>query len=221
MRIQTWVRVSVIILASVGILCADTVVDSFNIGEPLANITWGTINDIGWYYTPSTSYTLDQIETIFNGGTNRTITVDVFTDTPANGGTSLGSATFDTINAQGTLDGPSFSGGIALTGGTTYFVALENIDGLGVNQVSFSTSNGENGPTGSVAPGTEWQDDGDQQFGTEGCSDLNNWFCKPEIEFLEQSSVSPVPEPRYGLFLVAAAGLLVALRARKQRSLPS
>ena len=116
---------------------------------------------------------------------------------------------------------PPHSGGIALTGGTTYFVALENIDGLGVNQVSFSTSNGENGPTGSVAPGTEWQDDGDQQFGTEGCSDLNNWFCKPEIEFLEQSSVSPVPEPRYGLFLVAAAGLLVALRARKQRSLPS
>jgi len=77
-------------------LYASTVYDSFNIGLPLQDGQNGDdccvfgIEDIGWYYTASTSYTLNQIETIFDTlGTNRTITFAVYTDRPANGGTLL------------------------------------------------------------------------------------------------------------------------------------
>jgi hypothetical protein len=95
---------------SSGLASALTVYDSYNIGLPLqdnqnadACCVFG-VADIGWYYTPSTSYTLTQIETIFDLlGTNRTITFGVFTNTPADGGVERGSATFATT--EGTLGG--------------------------------------------------------------------------------------------------------------------
>jgi hypothetical protein len=193
------------------------VVDAFNIGlqQPPPTV-WADITDIGWYYTPSTSYTLTQIETLFEtAGTDRTITFAVFTDRPANGGTLLGSATFATD--EGTLGGPVFTTGIPLVGGTTYFVGLENIDGLGVNQVNYDDpDNGANGPTGSVSPGTEWQDeDSSANFGTEGCSDTDDWFCKPEIEFLEANPTG-VPEP--DTFVLLAVPLAVAFVRRRIRA---
>jgi len=218
MQVRSWVRLALAFSLPVAVLSANQIVDSFNAGEPLAtNIVWSTITDIGWYYTPSTSYTLTQIETIFNGaGTDRTITFAVFTDLPATGGTLLGSQTFNSALAEGSFAGPTFTG-IPLTGGTTYFVALENIDGLGLNQVSFSTAGGVSGPAGSVSPGTEWQDtDSGAQFATEGCSDTTNWFCKPEIEFL-QANQSGVPEPNSFLLLgipVALAFFRSRLRSR-------
>src|SRR5580658_554347 len=101
MRIATALISSLLIPA--GLVSAETIYDSFNIGLPLQDDQNGDrcrvfgIPDIGWYYTASTSYTLDQIETVFDTlGTDRTITFAVFTDRPANGGTLLGSAGFST-----------------------------------------------------------------------------------------------------------------------------
>jgi hypothetical protein len=209
-------------LISAGLVSAESIYDSFNIGLPLQNGQNGDnccvfgIADIGWYYTASTSYTLNQIETVFDTlGTNRTVTVAVFTDRPANGGTLLGSATFAT--SEGTLGGPVFTTGIPIVGGTTYFIGLENVDGLGVNQVTFESTGVEGTPPGSVSPGTEWQDASTVgQFAVEGCSDTNNWFCKPEIEFLGPSA-SSTPEPGTLLLMMAPAALAFLRRIRRSR----
>jgi hypothetical protein len=208
MRIKSWMLLPLTILASAALLSADVVVDSFNTTDAESYLFWGD-TDAGWYYTPSTSYTLDQFETQFDaaatlsaGYGDRTVTVGIYTDRPANGGTLLGSATFNSADAEGSFAGPTFSSGIPLVGGTTYFVGLQNIYGLGLNQVDY-TQNGGDGPTGSVSPGTEWQDTNSlAQFGTEGCSDTNDFFCKPEMEFLKANPTSPVPEPANVSYLV-------------------
>jgi hypothetical protein len=218
-------RIAIALISSflipAGLVSAETIYDAFNIGLPLQDgqngdncCVFGPISDIGWYYTASTSYTLDQIETIFDTlGTDRTITFGVFTDRPANGGTLLESANFST--SEGTLGGPVFATGIPIVAGTTYFIGLENIDGLGVNQVTFESTGVEGTPPGSVSPGTTWADaTGLAQFGSEGCSDTNNWFCKPEIEFLGPSSA---PEPNTLLLIMAPAALAVLRRIRRPR----
>jgi hypothetical protein len=205
-----------------GLASASTVYDSFNIGLPLQQNQNGDnccvfgVADIGWYYTASQTYLLNQIETVFDTlGTNRTVTFEVFTDRPSNGGTSLGSATFAT--SEGTLGGPVFGSPIPITSGTTYFVGIENVSGLGVNQVTFESTGVEGTPPGSVSPGTTWQDaDGLKQFATEGCSDTNNWFCKPEIEFLGPSA--PVPEPNTFLLILAPAAFVIVRRIRLPRN---
>jgi hypothetical protein len=218
-------RAAIVLLSTLLIpagLYASTVYDSFNIGLPLQDDQNGDlccvfgITDIGFYYTASTSYTLTQIETIFDTlGTDRTITFGVYTDRPANGGTLLGSADFDT--SEGTLGGPVFGTGIPITSGTTYFIGLENVDGLGVDQVTFESTGVEDTPPGSVSPGTAWQDSGGALFQNEGCSDLDNWFCKPEIEFLGPS-VSAAPEPNSFLLLLAPAALAMIRRVRRPRN---
>jgi hypothetical protein len=98
MRVAVGLIVSFLIPA--GLASAAAIYDSYNIGLALQDNQGGDeccvygVTDIGWYYTPSTSYTLTQIETLFDTlGTDRTITFAVFTDTPANGGVELGSAT--------------------------------------------------------------------------------------------------------------------------------
>jgi hypothetical protein len=94
---------------------------------------------------------------------------------------------------------------------------LENVNGLGVNQVTFESTGVEGTPPGSVSLGAAWQDaDGLAQFGTEGCSDTNNWFCKPEIEFLGPSSAS-APEPNTSLLIMVPAALAVLRRIRRPR----
>lgn len=219
MRVAVGLILSFLIPA--GVASAAAVYDSYNIGLALQDNQGGDaccvygVADIGWYYTPSTSYTLTQIETLFDTlGTDRTITFAVFTNTPADGGLELGSATFATT--EGTLGGPVFGTGISLTGGTTYFVGLENVDGLGVNLVTYASTGVEGTPPGSVSPGTTWQDSSGAQFGTEGCSDLNNWFCKPEIEFLGPSAAAP--EPNTFLLIIAPAALAAVRRIRRRRN---
>jgi hypothetical protein len=194
-----------------------TVMESYNAGQPQAvNTFWG-VTDIGWYYTPMSSYSLDGMATVFTqstdpGDVNRVVTFAIFTDRPANGGTLMASGTFNTSTARGVYGGALFAP-VALTLGTTYFVALENVSHLGVDEVSFSTGGGNAGPPGSVALGSTWQDNGGAGFGTQG-SNGTTWFDKPVIEFLAPA-VGGAPEPGTWVLMAIPAALLY-LRLRKR-----
>lgn len=205
------------------------VVDSFNIGLPLQdnqngdNCCVNADTDIGWYYTPSTSYLLSGIVTIYDNlsSADPTVTFGVYTDRPSNGGALLGSATYTpaggTLGSQsGLVAAPVFAPGIPLIGGTTYFIGEQNIFHLGVSQVTFESTGVEGTPPGSVAPGATWGDiDGSHSFSASNCSDLNNWFCKPEIEFLTANSAA-TPEPPLSPGIGAAlAALAIAVRRRR------
>lgn len=217
MQIKFGVRFLFALLLPAAVLSGNQVVDSFNVGQPQAPNTFWGVTDIGWYYTPSTSYSLVQFLTEFTqstdpGDINRSVTVGIFTDRPAVGGVLLSSATFNSSVARGVLGGATFSTGIALTGGTTYFVGLENVSHLGVNEVSFNF-NGGAGPTGSVAPGATYQDSGGAAFGTQG-SNGTTWFDKPVMEFLGPNPVQGTPEPASFLLLTAPMALMLVRRFR-------
>jgi hypothetical protein len=81
------------------------------------------------------------------------VTVVIYANnTPANGGTLLGSFQFDSTIADGTLGGGSFSTPISLTAGNTYFVGFENVGpmGQGLMQTMWMTSESTLPPTRTV-----------------------------------------------------------------------
>lgn len=93
-------------------------------------------NEIGWYYTPAINYTLEGISTNF-GPTNSalvtpTITVQIQTERPINGGVVLGQGTFIGNSATGGPRGAMFPG-VTLAAGTRYFVDFMGINGMGLN----------------------------------------------------------------------------------------
>jgi hypothetical protein len=103
------------------------VMDSVNeFAPPHATDQWGGY-EVGWFYTPSSSYVLTGIETRFAGTDGRTCTLEFFQNGPPSVGGSvrLGSAAFATA-ATPTWSGVTFAGAIHLTAGSTYFVGLRN-----------------------------------------------------------------------------------------------
>lgn len=108
------------------------VIDSVNANRsPSANSFWG-VSEVGWFYTPTFSYTLNGINTKFGSGgfaNNRTVTVEIYNGAPS-AGTLLRSANFTALINQ-------FSGGtfasLNLTAGQNYFIGFRNVSSLGVN----------------------------------------------------------------------------------------
>jgi hypothetical protein len=212
-----------------------SIVDNFNAGQPQAsNIFWSPLTDIGWYYTPSVSYALTGIRTVFtqstgSGDVDRAVVFDLYNDRPANGGTLLGGGSASS-GPRGTYVGPDFAP-INLIGGVTYFVGLSNILNLGVNEVSFSSSGGNAGPPGSqtmtnpMSAASTWADsNGLAQFGTQASgtpvSSGPTWFDKPVMEFLKTDILS-TPEPStVSLLLIAllAGAALVPARLPNKSS---
>jgi len=119
-----------------------TIIDSINgSATPASNLENGVdygkpANDIGWYYTPTFSYTLDGIYSEFGQFSSNLatpmITVQIQTDRPVNGGVLLAQATFQGNSYDGGELGGTFSP-VLLTAGQTYFVDFMGMNGMGVN----------------------------------------------------------------------------------------
>jgi len=116
----------------------DNINGSATPGSNLTNtVTFdSSVTGVGWYYTPSFSYTLDGIFTNFGQASTTvvtpTITVQLQTERPVNGGTVLEQGTFQGNSASGGFIGTSL-GPVSLVAGTTYFVDLLNVTGMGVD----------------------------------------------------------------------------------------
>jgi hypothetical protein len=187
---------------------------------------WG-VDDVGWLYTPTSGYNLIGINTFFSIPNqtiiqNRTVTAVVYlNDTPANGGTLLGSFSFDSTLAQGQLGGGSFSSPIALTGGQQYFIGFEdvgplsatpNVDDLGVNFTADPSavflSNAFLDSAGNPTCSTH----------TFGCEDTSHDILgQPILQFFAQPAAAATPEPDSGALLGSALVLGLVYRFRSRR----
>jgi hypothetical protein len=160
---------------------ASPILDAFN---PTATGNGGTYNadDIGWFYTPAFSYTLDGIGAKFTTPIDgRMVTALIFSGMPGSL-TELGEGGFTPV-ANSFADAAITP--ILLTAGTTYFVALENVAGLGSNLVIGAQ---DPFPLISGSDVSFWYID----YGDKSFSDLQTQGgVGPIVEF----SGVPVPEP--------------------------
>ncbi|HWC99517.1 MAG TPA: PEP-CTERM sorting domain-containing protein [Candidatus Sulfopaludibacter sp.] len=204
---------------------ASVLADHINDGFSADNGAYWGVDDVGWFYTPASGYDLIGINTEFSIPNltvvqNRTVTVVLYQgDTPAAGGTLLGSFQFDSSLAEGTLGGGTFASPITLTAGQQYFVGFEdvgplsstpNLDDLGVNFT---------GDSGAAFLSTA-------QFDTStcatphsfGCEDAaHDWLSQPILQFLAPDPI-PTSTPDPSTVLLLGSGLAaVALRVRRRR----
>jgi hypothetical protein len=212
---------------------ASVLADSVNGSLAADNAAYWGVDDVGWLYTPASSYDLIGINTFFSIPTgtsieNRTVTTVVYlNDTPTNGGTLLGSFSFDSSLAEGQLGGGSFSSPITLTAGQQYFVGFENVgpmsptpnvNDLGVNftadpSATFLSSTFLDVAGNATCPNPD----------TFACVDSNHDFLsQPILQFFAQPA-STTPEPGSGALLGGALmlGLVYALRSRRNVALQS
>ena len=133
-----------------------TVIDNINGSlSPAFLVFGGAIDNIGWNYTPSFSYNLTGISTVFESVPNSDTlprTVTIVLENTGVGGAPIGDPIASggvTVDRSGGAQGVSFSP-ITLTAGVTYFVGFENVLNLGLNIVNFLPDGPASQPDGTV-----------------------------------------------------------------------
>jgi hypothetical protein len=105
-------------------------IESVNAGSsPNPSGTWSA-TDIGWLYTPALTYSLTGIETKFRATDQRTVTLEIYSGAPPQGGILLRSVNF--MPAAGLFAGASFDP-LPVNAGQQFFIGFRNVAGLGVN----------------------------------------------------------------------------------------
>ncbi|HVW37439.1 MAG TPA: PEP-CTERM sorting domain-containing protein [Pirellulales bacterium] len=128
--------------AQAGWIIADSINASatpafYDPGSPIT-MTWAA-SQVGWFYTPSTSYDVWEVLTKFGVTDHRLVTVDVYQAARDAHGTLLAPDAGDAPlrSAQFAPQTDALAGGIfaplTLTANNTYFIGFENVSGLGLN----------------------------------------------------------------------------------------
>lgn len=181
----------------------------------LNNGYFRNVSSIGWYFTPTSTFFLNAIQTRFNpsAGTNvdRTVTAELWTKTPATGGALLRSGNFQSNSALGFFGGGSFSN-FLLQSGVQYFIGFRNLQGLGHNFTHDPLAQSLGPPLFSLGPVFS-----DDQYERQAPNHPGD-DAKPSIRLIGQ--VSTVPEPVTMTLLatgLAVMGGATLLRRRARR----
>jgi len=185
--------------------------------------TWG-LNTIGWYWTPQQTISLQVIETILVNVLNGVnddfdLTVTIFTERPAIGGTALASATFNPgqfFPDDPTWHGKAFATPVTVSAGNQYFVGFSGWDKSqivgargGINWV-IQPDVPDGVPPGAQFLGMAYVGD---DFGT-GIGSATSVTAAPVIKFVGDTTL-PVPEPSTWALWALGLGLLGAMRRRQ------
>ena len=231
-RVAAAAATAMFIFAGASAANADTIADSVNLGDSGSSGSYWGSSDVGWLYTPASSFNLSGIETKFSipdltSIEDRTVTVVLYGgSTPANGGAFLGSFAFNSALADNnTLGGGTFATPISLSAGSTYFVGFENVgpaaDSPGPNQddlgVNFTTDPGATFLSNLYydAPGSSTCNTG-AGF---ACEDTNTDILgQPILAFLTPSPVSTTPLPGALPLFASALGFVGLITRRSKRN---
>ena len=151
-----------------------------------------------WVYTPSFAFDLTGIKTKFSAADGRTVTLEIYDELPANGGTLLRSATFTAISNQ--FSGAFFDE-LALEAGEDYVIGFRNLAGLGVNTTTESGAE-------ELPPFFSFKDDGSYDT-------VDNFVFAPRVilQLFADDGLAAVPEP--ATLALFGAGLLLLARRRE------
>jgi hypothetical protein len=172
------------------------VVDSINGSAEPANPFVLPSQDLGWLYQPTASYRLDAIVTRFGlsprANYDRTVTVEIYSGLPANGGTLLRSVSFTPLaNEFASATFPD----LQVTAGNALFIGFRNVLSLGGNITS---------QAGAKNLGAAYtSDNGSYSTVTQG------GFLTQPILVLQGSIPEPATVSMFGLGLI---GLLIQRR---------
>ena len=212
------------------------IIDSINPdASPLPRTVYAP-HDIGWYYTPAFDYKLEGIFSFFepipNGTGDHTITVQIQTDRPANGGTLLAEASFPGNSFIGGRLGADFISPISLTAGHSYFVDFLNVGGMGTDFGQFAiASDGTHVPAAGATTrlGAYYTDPpGSNSFITEFAGNAGdrtlptgNGSALEPILYFDGSTgggtTAVTPEPSTAVLMLMGLGGAFALRRRSRR----
>jgi hypothetical protein len=187
--------------------------------------TWAP-NTIGWYWAPQQTFALSTIETILVNVLNGVnddfdLTVTLYSDRPAAGGTAIASAVFNPGSfyaADPSWHGNAFTAPVVVNAGTSYFVGFS---GWNNSQTAGGARGGINwvlqpDQPGGVPPGAQFLgnayigDSFETAIGT-----ATSVTAAPVIKFVGDTNLSPVPEPSTAaLGLMGLAFLGLALKHR-------
>ena len=164
---------------------------------PSINFFWNAA-EVGWVYTPDTSYELAAVATRFAGTDGRTVTLEIFDGVPLNGASLL--RTTDYVPLSQTFTPAELTTPLEIVAGEEYFIGYRNTTDLNVNVAIEMEA--ENLPVyfGFVNSGTYSIAKGDDVF-----------TAQPILQFLG------VPEPNGALLLLLAAGCLAPFRTQRSK----
>lgn len=182
---------------------ASTVIDSVNqTADYAAGTSWGA-NNVGWFYTPTSSYQLTGLATRFRTSDGRTVTASFYSGAPG----SLFLLGSGTLTASTAFSNALFAAPVSLTSGTQYFFAFSNVSGLGVNVTR------DAGAT-NLAGGLRF--DFGAAPGAFGSGPETGFTAQPIVQFL--GTPSAVPEPSTWLMLILGlAGIGASMRNARRR----
>jgi hypothetical protein len=212
MRIRDFLMGVTLMIPVAGAVAQPVQVD-VNTSSNLSGVFLKT-SSIGWYFTPTSTFFLNAIHTRFNPnqGTNldRTVTVELWSQTPATGGSLLRSGSFQSNSALGVFGGGGFAQ-ILLQSGMQYFIGFRNVQGLGRNVTRDAGSQSLGSAYFSFGP--IFTDDTYERQLSHGD------FVNPSMRLIG-TNVSSVPEPMTMTLLatgLVAMGGATWLRRRQQQ----
>jgi len=181
------------------------VVESVNgSAAPFLSAAWG-VSEVGWLYTPATTYDLTSVTTKFGSSDSRTITLEIYTELPSGGGTLLRSAGFTPVG--NVFAGPTFAP-LTFVAGEDYFIGFRNVVGLLVN-VTIDSGATNLGPLYF----------GQSDSGSYADIETGTHTSQPILQFLADDALSStaVPEPASLALLCTGLGALAVCARRRAR----
>lgn len=179
---------------------ADTIESVNADADPNEAAVWG-VYEVGWRYVAGSTYDLTGILTKFGGSDGRTMNVNVYDESPLDGGNLLRTASFVALANEFT--GGTFAA-LRVTAGEDYFISVSNVD-FSRTTLAISANNATKDAGRTLLSDLFVRDFADEP--ARGPYNFTDFSMSPILKF-EGTAVTPLPAAAAGgLALIGCLGV--------------